>query len=244
MAKLGTICNECVFYGNEDKSCTLGKIDKFLSAGAEVIWDESGPSIDRVCMYRRPFTWSSGKNLPECISQVKEEVHITGTILLLVENLADLERNLRSLRSIDGIDSFRLIINHTDKISREEMGRFSSELDFDDYFCVLSFEEDLSKRLFECFGKSKNGLFIVLDCSKDLDTLFVDKLEYFINQEMIRMVHVKPVDGFHMSVTPAIIYKQLYGDLEGSVAEKIVESDGEKMIFSWEDVNEKYQNKL
>lgn len=244
MVKLGTICNECVFYEDIGKECSVGKLKKFEEIGAEVVWETTGPVIDRVCLYRRPFSWAAHKTSAECEDQVKEEVYVKGTILLLAEDLGDLKKILDLLRGIKNINNFRLIINHSERISRESMESFTSDLDFDDFLCMLSFEEDMSRRTYDCFKKSKNGLFIILDCSKEVDGLFIDKLNHFLNEEMVKAAHIKPIDGNHLSVTSVIMYKHLYGDLEQPIAVKMADLDSGNMVFSWEDVNEKCKSLL
>lgn len=113
---------------------------------------------------------------------------------------------------------------------------------FASQLCMLSLIEEREKILYECFKKAKNGVFVVLDCSKELDPLFLDKINHLLNVEMLKVAHIKPIEGYHCSVTSAVIYKHIYGDLGASVEQKLMESEAENLITSWEVVNEKYPN--
>lgn len=242
MAKLGTYCNECVFYENDHKLCTLGKLDKFKGSGAEILWELDGPKVDRVCMYRRPFSWLNGKTIQECSLQVKEEVYLSGTILLLVDHLEDLPTSIDVLSRVKNIDRFKIIMSHPESVSMDEVKKIADKIDFAESLCMLSFISEEEKRIFACFKKSRNGVFVILDCSKSFREDILDRINNVINEEMIRVAHIQPVDGYHRSVTSTVMYNHLYGDIQKSIADKLIESEASNLIMTWEAVDEKYSN--
>lgn len=234
MVKLGTVCNECVFY--KDK-CDLGMLEKFKERGAEIQMHDDGPRIARICPYRRTPEWS--KDLAYPSFQVYSEVYITGSIVIKARSVDGLISTIDNLNRIPKIGSFLIVVMHDDSIAISDVKRCASRIVFSEYQCVKTFL-DGPDALNEAFKRCKNGYLFILDSEKEFDIEMIDKVNFIVNEELFQLLHIEPIDE-NQSVTSAIMYKYLNGDIIKPIGEKIKEMGGESMIMTWEEVNDYYQ---
>jgi len=247
MAKLGTFCNECCFYNPDKKDCSHGLIDMFTQREATIEWNNDGPVIDRVCRYRRTRDWNEGLSLEEKIKLSEEEVFLSGSIILLVENIDNLKEIFSKLKDA-AKNRFKFIISHQCKLG--PLLEITKELDIHASF-VRSLDEDVSdkKRVFDCLKHLKNGYIFIFNCSKEIDYAVFEKVHNFTNRLMHRVLHIEAIDQkLHQSVSMAHIYKWLNGDMMESFSNKLKniasEESSDPQIFNWKEINEACTNNL
>jgi len=247
MAKLGTFCKECCFYKKENKSCQHGLIETFKQRGADVSYNEEGVVIDRVCRYRKDNDWNAGFTAQEKIDAVNKEVRITGSIILIVDDVTDLEGILKNLKDLTRND-FNLVISYKNKLS--DVLELTKSVEIPASFVKsINQEPTQEQRVHDCLKQLKNGYIFILDASKEIDYTIFDKVNYFINRLMYRVLHVKgESDSLHHSVSMAHIYKWLNGDLIDSFANKLMniaaEESSDPQVFTWDVINEEYLNNI
>lgn len=249
MAKLGTFCKNCTFYDNKNKSCYLRYVEQFESEGANVQWSDQGPVIDRVCPARRGLDWCVDLTLSEKEQKLKDELNIFGTIILLAEDLDSLENSLQTLKTINNIEKFKIVICHKDEITSADIKSKCEVIDFAEYRCVKCFISNDIQMYDEAFKRAKNGFTFFLKSSEEIDPLIIDKMNYAINYQLKRILLVEPYreEDIHGMVVMSIVHQWLKGNLQANIADKIEaiseEQNIQAPITSWEKLNELYKNK-
>jgi hypothetical protein len=247
MAKVGTLCNECCFYNRDKKECGHGLIDMFTQRGATIEWNDDGPAIDRICRYRRTHDWNEDLSLEEKINLSKEEVFLSGSIILLVQDMDNFKDILSKLKDVTK-NRFKFIISHECKLS--SLLEITKELDIHASF-VRSVDEDVSdeKRVFDCLKHMKNGYLFLFNSDKEIDYTVFEKVHKFTSRLMHRVLHIEPIDEkLHQSVSMVHIYKWLNGDMMESFSNKLKNIAGEEssdpQVFNWKEINEACTNNL
>jgi hypothetical protein len=242
MVKLATFCQECCFYSNE--KCATGALDKFVSMNTPVEYTDQGPIVTRVCPYRRTEAQKSSSRSEDYLQEVMNEIHITGSIVLIAQSEQDLRTAIVKLSQVREINRFKIVVTHSTVLLAKNVLEICQELlTFTNYVCVKSLLHEPQQIIMEAFKRSKNGYLFILDASKDFDVLMIEKLNTLVNVRLIPVLHVKPVDdSYHQSATMSVIYKALNGDWGLRVSEKIEEimqeEDVRSKVLTWEEVNE------
>lgn len=235
MVKLGTYCNECIFC--KDNQCKLGKLEKFKERGTEVVYDEDGPKVGRVCVYRRDAEWAS--NIADNHHwYALDEVYISGSIVVKARSIDGLRSTIDKLNVIPKIGNFLIIILHDESLSTKDVKECASNIALSEYQCIKTFL-DGPEATNEAFRRCKNGYLFIIDSEKDFDPEMTKKVNHLVNDELFQILHIEPIDG-NQSVTAAIVFKYFNGDIVKPIGEKIKEMGGESMVMTWEDVNEHY----
>lgn len=252
MVKLATFCRECCFYQPDQegtKKCFRGFIDKFEQVGTEVIYDQSeGVIIPRVCPSRRTHDLLGELSLEEYSELVNDEIYIFGSIIVIVESIADLEKTLIKFKGVKRISRFKFVIVHPVSVKASDVSSMCSRLlDYADYTCVKAFVHETDLIINEGFKRSKNGFMFIINAGKEFDTEMIDKVNYLVNEKLVKLLHVEPIDqSYHQSVSMSIIYKALKGDSGFTIAEKLREiAENQKTdtrLMTWEQVNAEYIN--
>lgn len=249
MAKLGTFCNKCCFYDAHKRDCLLGCHSLFKDREAEFVWeDDGGPSIDRVCPYRRKKEWEFSRTIEERMELATREVYVKGTILLHVKSLDDLIKTLDKISTIPRIENFKIIVSHSSSIKTCDMKELCEKrITFTQYCCVRHCDNSEEMQIYHSLKEARNGYVIILDCSKDFDTNCIDKLNHFLYKKLFRLLHVNGVAGStHQSITMVSIYRFLKGDIQCSIGEKLKDiaeyENSDPQITNWEKIDEEYNN--
>lgn len=244
MAKLGTYCQHCCFYDSKNKTCHHGLIDVFKQRGASITEDDdSHIIIDRVCRYRRDKEWNKDLSLEEKANICCDEIFLSGSVILLVNDTSNLKETLTKLKDVTN-NKFNFLISHSTKLS--SVLSIAKDVDICASF-VKSVGDDISdeKRVFDTFKYLKNGYVFTLDTSQTIDYSIFKKIHYFTNKMMFRILHVKGNnDTIHESVSMTHLYKWLNGDLMEPFAKKLVTiaaaESSDAQIWDWKTLNELY----
>lgn len=243
MVKLGTMCSECCLFS--DGKCSVGLHEKWLTAGANVNHTDGDVVIDRICMYRRPHTWQPDKT-KDVLDQLKEEVSIPGTIVLFhhtgpTSNLATV---IEKINSSDITKKFKLTICCADQYDLSLVVKEAKKFKTDKWTVVKLFDvfndEQASS---EVFRKAKNGYLFFLDSSQDFEPSIFDKINYYVNEKLQRLLLVKQVGNFyHQSVCIAPLFKFVHGNKNMTFEDKIIAMADQQgclnQILTWDDINE------
>ena len=240
MAGIMTRCNGCCFFNSEDGSCKQKLHDVFRKANAKIETVDGVCLIDRICQYRREEDWNSDLSLEDKIKICQDEVYISGTIILIADNLDSLSNAIHELSGSK--DKFKFIIlykniNYNDLL--EVCGN-----SFEQYKLINYLTDDISYHVHKSLKHARNGYLFVLDCNKNIDASIIDKINHIVNIKLMRLLHVLGSDGLHESVSMVHIYRWLKGDLGVSFESKLLDissqEDSDAQILTWKEVNEKY----
>lgn len=223
MVKIGTFCKECIFSVD---GCRLGLHEKWRKLG-NLTETEDGIVIDRICQWRRDEKWPGLLDQSQDpIIAVKEEVHITGTVVIAFNeyDITKIETKLSSLNKMDMIQHFNIVISlPVDSEPKKVFDIAKSILSTVSKIDVNVVIEEFNLENFsaEAFRKAKNGYVIFLDGSQELDTTVLKRLDNAINEDLKQIVFVRPINGFHQTACLSALYKFLYGNKQKTVEEKI-----------------------
>lgn len=245
--KLATVCRNCNFYDTRTNGCSIGMLERFIQAGANVTpsIDGEGPVIHRVCQYRRT-EGSYPDDLDLRLIKLNEEVYIRGCIIIVAEDEDSLVNTINALSCTNGISKFKIVVAHSHIKASRVQEICKKEISFAEYSCVKCFVFEPEKIINEAFRRGQNGYMFVVRSSMEIDPLMIDKVNHAVNSRLERILHVEPIDdSYHMAVTSAIAYKAFRGDIGMSIAEKlrsVEQGDGESFIRTWEQINESYSS--
>jgi len=262
--QLGTDCKECIFFCNTEeapkdndtftfdiKHCKLGKISKFEEAGASFEERDGKFLINRVCNFRRTEEWQEDKSMEDCVESVKEEVKITGTIVVYAKSIEDIDKCVSKLSKIKHVENFKIIIAHySELLVREVFDYIQSQNHFEEIFAVQVNDAEVHTGqihfLDEALKRAKNGFIFSIDAEKDFDGNIIDKIYHFLYEKMQKLLYVEETEEINGSVVMAVIYKFLKGNKFWSFKEKMeamAKNQGiESQITSWDKINEEYTN--
>lgn len=244
--KLGTQCNQCGYYNN---GCTLGILDAFKEAGAEVELTENGHVVDRVCPYRRLPEWTQNNDLKTLIN----EVHVSGTIVIICkDDLDDLSNKLNIIKRLYQIEKFKIVIVHFETTSRKAILDIAKlHLEDSQYTAMQVFRESfdensqvsLKQIADESFKRAKNGYLFFLETGYAFDKNMVNKVNIIINEQMHRLLYIPATDGeVHGMVCMAPLYKVIRGhkitDIQDKIESMAEEANCSTGIMTWTQINE------
>lgn len=242
MVKIGTSCLNCCFL-DKNKYCQHGLHSIFLDRGAEIISNETKVELDRVCQYKRTTDWNNDKSIEDRISICKNEIYISGTILLISDNKENLEKSINKLNALPHIENFKFLILYKHIKSKDLLEICGNKIK-SDYKLILNINDDLNNAVYRSIKYAKNGYFFILDSNKDITDNILDKVNNCVNINMHRLLHIKPTDGLHQSVSMIHLYKYIKGDTTIDFAEKLkdisIQENSNTQVFSWEEINEQY----
>lgn len=248
--QIGTDCKECIFF-KDPKGCKLGKISKYEKLGAEFEQRDGQFLVNRVCLFRRTQEWQEDRSIEECMEITTKEVRICGSIVVYASDMKELDKCLSKLAKSKHIENFKIIIAHHSKlIVRTVFDYIQSQDHFEEVIAVSVNEAEFHTGeihfLDEALKRSKNGFIITLDSSKDFDEHMLDKINYFVYDQMEKLLYIPPTEEVNGSVVMAVIYKFLKGNKFWSFEEKMnaiaKHQDVGSQITSWDKINEKYSN--
>lgn len=246
MASIGTYCGDCCFYNNIEKKCQHNILDVFKSDGSQILWNESGPSIDRVCQYKRLNEWAdknNTKDINEKIELCRNEIYLRGTIVLLTEDINTLTDTINKLARIENIKNFKIIIIYKN-IKYIDLLTICSNNIQSEYKIIKNINDDEKYQIYKSLSFAKNGYLFIIDCEKEFDEKFIDKVNYVLNIKMIRLLHVIGSDGIHQSASMLHLYKWLKGDLECNFGNKLKDiaeqENSNSQILTWKEIDEQY----
>jgi hypothetical protein len=250
MIKLGTKCNDCVFF--EDDECKVYALEAFEEAGASITKENGNTVVDRVCAYKRDDNWSDLDKPYEdydSLEKLIDEVYISGTIIVICKNdTSKLDEVLKKINGIKNSHKFKKVIVHLENVQRSSVLSVLEEYDADDYTVMQIFSESISDGQInlrsvadEAFKRAKNGYLYFIDSDKDFDDSVLDDLNSTVNIFMKRLLYVPPVDGeIHQMVCMAPLYKLLKGNKLDEIENKInimaKSADCDNGIMTWEEV--------
>lgn len=245
MVKLGSSCKNCCFYDEDLKDCLHGLLDVFKERGAEIEYVEEVPLMDRICQYKRPNDWHAEKTIDERVEICGNEIYISGTIVLIADNKANLERAIKILNANSNIKNFKFIVIYKHIQYKDILDVCGNNIG-SDYKYVLTNTDDINFQIYQSLKHAKNGFLFIIDCSKEFDHLVLDKVNNMLNKKLFRILHIPGTDGVHQSVSMIHIYKWLKGDLQCSFSEKLKDisnqENSDAQILNWEQVNEQYSS--
>lgn len=245
MARLGTFCNQCCFYNNENKTCANNLFDIFLSRNANIEWLEDGPTIDRICQYKRSIDWNLDKSIVDKIKLCQEQVCLSGTIIILANDKDRLLNTIIKLNQNNKINAFKFIIIYKN-IKQNDLLNICGNNISSQYKLVYTANNDMNFQIYKSLSFAKNGYLFILDSNKAFQDNLIDKIDNIVNKKLFRLLHVPGTDGIHESVSMIHIYKWLKGDLQISFGDKIKDiaeqEQSNAQILSWKEINEEYSN--
>lgn len=245
MVKLGTFCEDCCFYDKEKENCKHGLIEVFKNRGAEILWENSCPKIDRVCQYKRQLDWESDKTDEEKIELCKREVYLTGTIILIANDSQKLLDSILKLNAYQHIDEFKIIIIYKGIAYKDMLDVCGNNLK-SNYRCVKITNDEIEFQIYKALKFAKNGYLFILDTNKSFDENLIEKVNYFVNKKMFRLLHIRGTDKLHESVSMIHLYKWLKGDLETNFGDKLKDisqqENSDNQVSNWKEVNEQYSS--
>jgi hypothetical protein len=245
MVKLGTFCEDCCFYDKQIENCKHGLIEVFKNRGAEIIWEDSYPKIDRVCQYKRQEDWQSDKTDEEKIQLCKKEIYITGTIILLADDKETLLKSILQLNQFEHIDEFKIIVIYKGIMYKDVLNVCGNNLK-SEYRCLKTINNDIEFQIYKALKFAKNGYLFILEAGKSLDESLIDKVNNFVNRKMFRLLHIQGTDGLHQSVSMIHLYKWLKGDLGTNFGNKLKsisqQENSDHQVSNWKEVNEQYSS--
>jgi hypothetical protein len=240
MAGIMTKCNGCCFFNSEDGSCKQKLHDVFREADAKVETIDGVCLIDRICQYRREDDWGSDLSLEDKIKTCQDEVYISGTIVLVADNLDSLSNAIDKL--VGQKDQFKFIILYKNLKYNDLLEICGNS--FKQYKLINYLTDDIAYHVHQSLKHARNGYVFILDCNKNIDGSIIDKINHIVNIKLIRLLHVPGSDGLHESVSMIHIYRWLKGDLAVSFEAKLLDislqEESHPQILTWKEVNEKY----
>lgn len=246
MVRIGTYCGDCCFYNNFDKNCQHNILDIFKNDGSNITWDESGPSVDRVCQYKRLEEWAEKNNpidLDHKLKLCRDEIYLRGTIILIAEDLQSFTSTINRLTNIENIKNFKLIVIYRNIKYIDILTTCGNNID-SEYKIIHNVNNELEYQIYKSLEFARNGYLFIIDCSKDFDEKFIDKINHIINVKMLRLLHVIGIDGIHKSVSMIHLYKWLKGDLQCSFGDKLKDiseqENSNAQVFTWKEIDEQY----
>ena len=259
--QITTACVDCCFakfVGDVQEGCELNRLNKFRDNGTEVsevynddkeffvvkgfcnghrnqYWKDSG-------LYHRPFY----KNPTD---RVREENKIRcGFNVLMNEShsMKDLEQTINSIVNQEEIKPHYIIVSCSSNIERFEVVSYlqskleEKEIKF--FFVGISEQEATRDRCLDIsFSRAKNGYYAIFSSGYTVPKNFLTKLNYALNEEMCRIVALKPFDdngnGLFMNATT---YKLLRGNNTKPIMEKILviadAKGGHGLVKEWDEL--------
>lgn len=219
MAKMVTFCDECTYFHNDSKGCTLGFHDKFVSSGSEILEDDGRVYIERVCPHMRPH------------GSPPKDVYISGTIAVSINSLQEISEAIKKLLLLRRIDRFNVVFVYGHEL-RGVYKECSKLMDGNgiEFICTQCNKD--ADRYTESFKHAKNGYFFYVTSVSNIDVDMIDKVDFYVNKQL--KILAKSVSD-HLIVTNSLIEKTFkkYG----------VEIEDE-YITQWETINEEYCSDL
>jgi hypothetical protein len=258
MASLMTKCNGCCFFDTKDSSCELDLHNVFRNVNAKVEVVDGVCLVDRICQYRRTEDWNDNKSLEEKMQICKNEVYLSGTIVLIADNIDNLSNAIDELiapsRSMDLevlsrskpsiIDQFKFIVLYRD-INYNKLLELCGNC-FKQYKLINYLTDDIEYHIHQSLKYARNGYLFILDSNKKIDVSIIDKVNNFVNIKLMRLLHVSGNDGLHESVSMVHIYKWLKGDLQIPFELKLKDissqENSDPQTLTWKEINEQYSS--
>jgi len=232
--KLTSCCRGCNFAVTEKTakgkqiqvSCELGRLKKFEELGTEVTLDESENGeffiIERFCTCYRPDEWIetlTDEEKKDPAKAVREEIAIRmGVIILFSHNHTEeeLRRTIKSFSEQTRSPRYVVIVNS--KVEYNELAHSLLTESFPDkektnvhlIQCVDKDLEDFLK-IDEAFKHFLNGFYYVVNSGTEHSNDFIEKFDSYVNDDLSRVVMVKPDDGVNGLLMQASLHKMLKG---------------------------------
>jgi hypothetical protein len=243
MVGLKTACKFCCFYQNA--TCSHNLLEKFEKHGADIVMHDGSPIINRICPYFRSSDWNQELPIEEKMSICRNEIYISGTIILIANDSSNLLQAIKKLNANTEISNFKLIVIYKD-IKASDMLDVCGNNIHGGYKLIKWLDHDIAFHVYKALTYAKNGYLFILDTNKAFDEKIVDKIDFFVNKQLNRLLHVLPTEGFHESVSMIHIYKWLKGDLQCSFGEKLCDiankENSDSQVLTWKDIDENYSN--
>jgi hypothetical protein len=231
MEKAKTKCENCIF--RKDKSCSLGRLEKFKENGAEVVYENDSAIVTgRFCSALRTKEWSLGKDKYNLEIILRSELLTTHEVIIygnkFDENLC--KKTIESLNKMllkpkkvifclnDESEKVYPIIKllnasgfefRVDKINYDERGLVQNKL----------FALDISA------NKCESTHFIIIEQGEELDEELFANVDEAINEKLIRFIKV---NYKNTAVYNTSIYKKLLGNSPVTESFLLEEENGEK----------------
>jgi len=207
-------------------SCELGRLKKFEELGTEVTLDESENGeffiIERFCTCYRPDEWIetlTDEEKKDPAKAVREEIAIRmGVIILFSHNHTEeeLRRTIKSFSEQTRSPRYVVIVNS--KVEYNELAHSLLTESFPDkektnvhlIQCVDKDLEDFLK-IDEAFKHFLNGFYYVVNSGTEHSNDFIEKFDSYVNDDLSRVVMVKPDDGVNGLLMQASLHKMLKG---------------------------------
>lgn len=241
-----TVCLNCVFAEwepideggewGEQCGCAFNIIPRMRDQGADVKYNADEEKklhycsiVDRVCVYCRPHRgWASrfpdGVNLKEI---ARNEVKPVMGFILIVNNLEDLQPMLKSITEM----TFKPSDVHVQFRTAGAVRPVAALQMLKDYLCPHSITYRIDYILEEnatdlriadiAYKKIKRSYFATFADGFKIPSDFIDTIDKALNDRLERFLLLKPIDGINGMVAQTRITKQIGGNNEDAVFNKL-----------------------
>ena len=229
-----TSCEDCVFAtwnDNKQVGCTLDKLNKLEANGAELKYEDNGErsyyKIFKVaCKTCRNKKWGSENPKKDWESLVNKQVEIQCDFLVYVDmesTLEEIENTLKSIsKQIILPKKVIVIVEYLyDNSSIEEIVGLMIDKLPPEVSWHLEEMKSTTDPIDESLKASKSLYYAIFYAGCSIASEFLDKLNKNINNDMIRIVAVKPNENDNGMFISRKVHDTLVGNKGGFILDKI-----------------------
>jgi len=236
MVLIETTCANCQFkemHTNVQTGCEIGVLERLkeisVPISTHVVSSNVYAKFPRVCMYRRDQNWTGDND------KLISEVFIPSTFIIIhTGDASKLHTTLSSLSCVSTKKPIRIIVCHEDD-DLKKIGEISSSY-FSSYQCVYMVDKLYDGIMYdEAFRRAKNGWVFFVDSGKDVDPLFLEKVNLNKNVLLDDFVAVSGEVSGYM----AVVYKYCRGNRQSSIDDKLKEMNAR--ILSSDEMERNYR---
>ena len=243
-----TSCQKCVFSttnGITQDGCYLGRIDKLLALGVEIVpaYNEDGEFYvlnNYLCTAARQRSWL--ENVSDPVEKVYEEIalHMESIIPICNANLSDIENTAKFLSEQTFKPGKAHFIVNQDGIPMDHLVKMLSKYNINfEVHMVANSRPLIFSTLNQIINNIKSSYYIELKLGQYFPPTVFEYVNKLINYDMVAFIAIDSQDYAHCVVTQTLAHKMsgghnYYVDSLDIIKKKSIEEDNEKMIKIWE----------
>jgi len=218
-----TSCKDCLFaiYSNGiQKGCQIGRLEKF---GKAVKSSECGTHfmIDRLCNMCRHTKYLDRYISPK--EEVRMEVRIKVDIIIPITSLdrTDLALCASGVSSL-GPHCVKLIVDQNSEYWKVQEV-FSKFCDCPFNVCIVFDQTDEAGKIDHIVNYCKGEYYMIIEQNRIplMENQLIDDLDKIINDDLQRVLMVRPTDKMNFLTVNRLMHKAVYGNTDSSIIDKI-----------------------
>lgn len=227
---IDTKCNTCICEYEPGK-CSIGKLDKFIKAGAEIEHEDGHAIIKgRACLFHRRSDWKdkqekSGPDDKSLYDIMRDEVRIDVTAIILFEegkSFEDLNSTIMAMSSGSIPPVKFIIVDCCSGFTTREVLAFMYSKNYTiPWRLEMVSTTNILRGVDLAVKKTNTRWFITYQAGIIPEADLLEKVDDILNDELLQVVMFKNADNINGLLCLRILYKQIGGNKDDAVQNKI-----------------------